>query len=99
MDLPDLTDEQRRRIICIGESYQRLTGRPLVLSDGDPVEALWSAPFAIVSHGTEPDPILAAAWYISARRAGLRDFEMDDFLQGLTPEQQKQAIERANRLR
>jgi TPR repeat protein len=49
--------------------------------------------------GTEPDPILAAAWYISARRAGLRDFEMDDFLQGLTPEEQKQAIERANRLR
>lgn len=49
--------------------------------------------------GTDPDPILAAAWYISARRAGLRDFEMDDFLQGLTPEEQKQAIERANRLR
>lgn len=49
--------------------------------------------------GTEPDPIEAAAWYISARRAGLRDLEMDDFLQGLTTEQQKQAIERANRLR
>jgi hypothetical protein len=48
--------------------------------------------------GTEPDPILAAAWYIKARRAGLRDLEMEDFLQGLTPEEQKMAIERANRL-
>lgn len=49
--------------------------------------------------GTEPNPILAAAWYIKARRAGLRDLEMEDFLQGLTAEEQKQAIERANRLR
>lgn len=72
MDLPDLTDEQRRRIICIGESYQRLTGRPLVLSDGDPVEALWSAPFAIVAHGTEPDPI-----FFFGNRTALALFEMD----------------------
>ncbi|MEO9613781.1 MAG: tetratricopeptide repeat protein [Nitratireductor sp.] len=49
--------------------------------------------------GTEPDPIEAAAWYITARRAGLRDRDMDDFLQGLTTEEQKRAIERANRLR
>ena len=37
--------------------------------------------------GTEPDPIAAAAWYILARRAGLVDPEMDDFLDGLTDEQ------------
>ena len=31
--------------------------------------------------GTDPDLILAGAWYIVARRAGLIDPEMDDFLQ------------------
>lgn len=49
--------------------------------------------------GTEPDSISAAAWYYLARRAGLHDREMDDFLHGLTEEEQKQALERANRLR
>ncbi|MVA98512.1 sel1 repeat family protein [Nitratireductor sp. CAU 1489] len=49
--------------------------------------------------GTDPDAIEAAAWYITARRAGLRDRDMDDFLQGLTAEEQKKAIVRANRLR
>jgi TPR repeat protein len=49
--------------------------------------------------GTEPDNIMAAAWYILARRAGLFDPMMDDFLNGLTPEETRQAIEKANRLR
>lgn len=49
--------------------------------------------------GTDPDSISAAAWYFLARRAGLRDPEMDDFLNGLTDAEQKQALERANRLR
>jgi TPR repeat protein len=49
--------------------------------------------------GTEADPIEAAAWYILARRAGLSDPELNIFLAGLTDEQQRHAIERANRLR
>lgn len=49
--------------------------------------------------GTEPNAIDAAAWYFRARRQGLRDTEMEDFLRGLTDEEQKQALERANRLR
>lgn len=49
--------------------------------------------------GTDPDNLMAAAWYILARRGGLFDPVMDDFLNGLTPEETKQAIERANRLR
>ncbi|MGE3364445.1 MAG: tetratricopeptide repeat protein [Rhizobiaceae bacterium] len=49
--------------------------------------------------GTDPNPIDAAAWYFLARRAGLNDFEMADFLDGLTAEQTKAALERANRLR
>ncbi|TIX65255.1 MAG: sel1 repeat family protein, partial [Mesorhizobium sp.] len=48
--------------------------------------------------GTDPDLILAAAWYIVARRAGLIDPEMDDFLQGLDDGQTKQALQKANRL-
>jgi uncharacterized protein len=49
--------------------------------------------------GTEPDPIFAAAWYILARRAGLFDPVMDDFMDGLTQEELKTALGRANRLR
>lgn len=49
--------------------------------------------------GTEPNSIDAAAWYFLARRAGLTDPEMEDFLRGLTDEEQKQALARANRLR
>lgn len=48
--------------------------------------------------GTDPDLILAGAWYIVARRAGLIDPEMDDFLQGLDDDQTKQALQKANRL-
>lgn len=72
MDLPHLTNEQRLRIVCIADSYQRLTGRPLVSVEGDPVEALWTAPLAIVSHGTEPDPI-----FYFGNRTALTLFEMD----------------------
>lgn len=49
--------------------------------------------------GVEPDSIAAAAWYIVSRRAGLIDPEMEDFFDGLTDEEIKQALERANRLR
>ncbi|WP_295808166.1 tetratricopeptide repeat protein [uncultured Nitratireductor sp.] len=49
--------------------------------------------------GTAPDTIEGAAWYVSARRAGLIDPAMEDFLAGLTAEEMKEAIQRANRLR
>ena len=47
--------------------------------------------------GTLGDPVEAAKWYILSRRAGYNDRSLDDFYQGLTEEQQKQAIEAANR--
>ncbi len=76
MDLPPLTDDQRRRISHIAESYRRLTGRPLVTGDvtgcGDPVDRLWAAPFAIVAHGTESDPI-----FFFGNRTALTLFELD----------------------
>ena len=49
--------------------------------------------------GTEPDVIAAAAWYVLARRAGLVDAEMDIFMEGLTDDERREAIARANRLR
>ena len=49
--------------------------------------------------GADPDSIAAASWYIVARRAGLSDPVMDDFMDGLTEDEQKKALEKANRLR
>ncbi|WP_442866002.1 tetratricopeptide repeat protein [Aminobacter sp. HY435] len=57
------------------------------------------AKFYMGGIGVDPDPILAGAWYINARRAGLTDPEMDDFLRGLTDVEMKQALERGNRIR
>jgi TPR repeat protein len=48
--------------------------------------------------GTEADKIEAAAWYVLARRAGLSDPGMDIFFSGLADDDQKKAIERANKL-
>ena len=47
--------------------------------------------------GTKGDPVEAAKWYILSRRAGFDDRGLDDFYQGLTEEEQKQAIEAANK--
>lgn len=49
--------------------------------------------------GTDPDNIFAAAWYVLARRAGLVDPAMEDFMNGLTSDEIKTAVVRANRLR
>ena len=49
--------------------------------------------------GVEPDTIAAASWYFLARRAGLVDPMMEDFLDGLTDDEIKQALEKSNRLR
>ena len=49
--------------------------------------------------GTEPDSIFAAAWYLLARRAGLVDPTMEDFMNGLTDDEVKLAAGRAGRLR
>lgn len=61
----------------IVESYQRLTGKPLipvVSSDADEFRtALWNAPRAIVAHGTEADPI-----FFYGNRMALDAFEMTE---------------------
>ena len=48
--------------------------------------------------GIDADPVEAAAWYILARRGGLVDRELDVFMDGLTDEDRRKALERANRL-
>jgi len=47
--------------------------------------------------GTSGDPVEAGKWYILSRRAGYDDRSLDDFYQGLTEDEQKQAIEAANK--
>ena len=56
-------------------SYERATGRKLLDPEPPPgkeAEALFEAPFALLSHGTQPDPILQYG-----NRAALRLWEMD----------------------
>lgn len=49
--------------------------------------------------GVKGDTVTAAAWYVVAKRAGLKDSKLDDLLDGLTEEEMKRAIELANRLK
>ncbi|WP_054157143.1 tetratricopeptide repeat protein [Rhizobium sp. AAP43] len=49
--------------------------------------------------GTAPNPVEAAKWYVLSRRAGLKDVGLEDFYLGLNEDQQKQAIDQANRFR
>lgn len=65
------TAEMRARLMLIAQSHVRLTGRPLVSAEGDVAEALWTAPRAIVAHGTEPDPI-----FFFGNRMALGRFEV-----------------------
>ncbi len=60
------------RLRLIVASYQRLTGKPLIpRQDGELRRALWEAPFAVVAHGTEADPV-----FFYGNRYALRCFEM-----------------------
>ena len=49
--------------------------------------------------GTKADPVEAAKWFVLARRAGLNDPSLEDFYLGLSDEQQKAAIDAANKYR
>ncbi len=65
--------------ILLVSSYRRVTGRDLLPPGGsgaatpdEIVDALWNAPFAVVSHGVEEDPI-----FNYGNRTALELFEMD----------------------
>lgn len=57
--LSDNVNDERLRLIA--SSYQRWTSKALLREQPSTADALhrmlWDAPFAIVAHGTEPDPI------------------------------------------
>lgn len=65
---------QDPRLPLIVDSYRRYTGRQLLETTMgmNLVEALWTAPRAIVAHGTEADPI-----FFYGNRQALELFEMD----------------------
>lgn len=71
MMMPDFSDAQRRQIVSIADSYQKLTGQPLVAGAGDPFGLMWSAPKVIVAHGVEDDPV-----FFFGNLAALELFEM-----------------------
>lgn len=67
------TPEAAARIALVADSFARLLDRPLIASDGgDVVAALWQAPFAVVAHGVEADPV-----FFFGNRAALAAFECD----------------------
>ncbi len=57
------------RLALIAESYQRLTGKPLL--EAFYPQAMWNASCAIVAHGTEDDPV-----FFYGNQAALQVFGM-----------------------
>jgi hypothetical protein len=55
------------RLALIAESHARLTGRALVASP----EGLWDAPFVVLAHGLQPDPV-----FFYGNRMALELFEL-----------------------
>lgn len=49
--------DRARRIAMAANSFAAHLGRPLVEPGDDVVAAMWSAPFAILAHGTQADPL------------------------------------------
>jgi len=61
-----------QRIALVASSFERLLGRPLTGPCVDIVAGLWSAPCAILAHGTEEDPV-----FFFANANALSAFEYD----------------------
>lgn len=59
------------RLSLIVDSYQRLTGRHLIVPDSDVAAALWALPQVILAHGTESDAI-----FFYGNRMALELFEL-----------------------
>jgi hypothetical protein len=63
----------------IVRSFERLVGRALAPATGDPVadaRALFEAPFAVLAHGVQPDPVL---FYGNETALRLWDMSFDAF--------------------
>ncbi len=74
MSIPDVLTSleygEKLRSLCV--SFQTLTGKQLISTDRDIVQALWHSSRVIVAHGTEADPL----FFFGNHRA-LELWEMD----------------------
>ncbi len=71
----------------------------IAANDGNVVAQNKLAHLYINALGTKPDPVEAAKWYVLSRRAGLADPALEDFYLGINDDQQKAAIDAANKFR
>ncbi len=84
-----------QRLALIGESHQRLLGRPLADGESASAEALWAAPMVILAHGTQSDPL-----FFYGNRQALALFELTaDQLSGLPSRLSAQPDSRQDRAR
>jgi uncharacterized protein len=64
---------------------------------GNLIAAIRLAKLYVFGLGVDANPITAASWYIRAKRSGLTDIELDDFMDGLTDEERASALVEANK--
>ncbi len=79
--LPWLDPAWQSQIQCLLNSYQRWLGQELIDRTGTPAEQsrrVFEAPFVVVSHGTQADPILNSANAIALQ---LWELPLESFLQ------------------
>ena len=80
-DTPWSCQQQIEHVQILLDSFARLLGRELVSRDASTVEQarrLFEAPFVVVSHGTEADPVLN---YANATALRLWEMDWDTFVQ------------------
>lgn len=65
-------DHAGDRIQLIADSYARVTGRSLLPGDRVEADSLWHAPFVVVAHDIEADPV-----FFYGNRVALELFETD----------------------
>lgn len=76
----ELSDFIVRHTLCLARSFNKWTGRDLLTGHFSPAELatkLFDAPFVVVSHGIEPDPILN---YGNRAALELWETSWDDFI-------------------
>lgn len=75
LEAPWSSPEWIERVARLLDSYDRWLGKTLIERSGDArddARRIWEAPFVVVAHGTEPDPILNYG-----NRIALNLWEMD----------------------
>lgn len=71
-DRTTIFDHAGDRMQLIVDSHALVTGRSLLPGDHVDADRLWHAPFVVVAHATEADPV-----FFYANKAGLELFQID----------------------